>query len=95
MIHSAVLGILAITALLLGNIDVARTQEIDVPMVAVFHEDASLESFRSMYQADERERLNPESWRYLDLVHSCRDLCLLLCGDVLDRHGDRRLIVEV
>ena len=29
------------------------------------------------------------------LVHSRGDLCLFLCGDVLDRRGDGRLIVEL
>jgi subtilisin family serine protease len=66
MIHSVLLGILAVMALLLGNIDVARSQESGVPMIVVFDNRASFESFRGMYQADERERLNPEAWNYLD-----------------------------
>jgi hypothetical protein len=32
---------------------------------------------------------------HMTLVHSRSDFCLFLCGDVLDRRGDRRLIVEV
>jgi hypothetical protein len=35
-------------------------------MIVVFHNQALFESFREIYQADERERLNPEGWRYLD-----------------------------
>jgi aqualysin 1 len=66
MIRHMLLSTLAIMALLFANIDVARAQEITAPMIVVFHEQASFESFRGMYQVDERARLSPEGWGYLD-----------------------------
>jgi len=43
---------------------------------------------------DDLEELLPKSI-HMTLVHSRSDFCLFLCGDVLDRRGDRRLRVEV
>jgi hypothetical protein len=57
---------LAIMALLLSSIAVARAQESSVSMIVVFHEQAAFDGFRGAYEADEHERQHPEGWRYLN-----------------------------
>jgi aqualysin 1 len=66
MANRKLLGRLAIIALLLGYIAVARAQESGTSMIVVFRAQASFDDFRAVYQADERERQHPEGWRYLD-----------------------------
>jgi aqualysin 1 len=66
MIQHMLLSTLAIVALLLADVNAVRAQEIGGPMIVVFHEQASFESFRGVYQVDERARLHPEGWGYLD-----------------------------
>jgi hypothetical protein len=57
---------LAIMALLLSSIAVARAQESSVSMIVVFHEQAAFDGFRGAYEADEHERQHPEGRRYLN-----------------------------
>jgi hypothetical protein len=66
MANRKLLGRLAIIALLLGYIAVARAQESGTSMIVVFRAQASFDDFRGVYRADERERQHPEGWRYLD-----------------------------
>jgi aqualysin 1 len=66
MTHRKLLGRLAIVALVLGSIAMARAQESSVSMIVVFHKQAAFNEFRGAYEADERERQHPEGWRYLN-----------------------------
>ncbi len=66
MIHHLLLSILAIITLLLTNIDVVGAEESGEPMIVVLKEEVSLEGFSEMYQADDRARLNPAAWNYLN-----------------------------
>jgi aqualysin 1 len=66
MIGRMLLCPLAIVALLIDCVDVARAEEGGVPMIVVFQQHATFDNFRGVYQADERERQHPGGWRYLD-----------------------------
>jgi aqualysin 1 len=66
MVQCKGLSIFAIGALLLSNIAVVRAQENSVPMIIVFDDQASFERGGGAYRPDERERLDPQSWLYLD-----------------------------
>jgi hypothetical protein len=57
----------------------------------IWGEDVSYKSEKSL---DPFVQIWPKSI-HMTLVHSGSDFCVFLCGDVLDRRGDRRLIVEV
>jgi aqualysin 1 len=66
MFQQMLLGVLTVAILLLASVDGARAQESDLPMIVVFAEQVSFESFRGVYQADERARLDPQGWGYVD-----------------------------
>jgi subtilisin family serine protease len=65
MIRQMLLGFLTVVALLLANIDVSQAQGTR-RVIAVFRADVSFESFEGAYQPDERARINPEAWTYVD-----------------------------
>ena len=66
MIRHIFLCFLTVVAFVLANNDVSQAQGNGEPVIVVFHAQASFESFRGVYRADERARLNPEAWDYLD-----------------------------
>ena len=65
MIRQMLLGSLTVVALLLANVDVSQAREAR-RVIAVFRADVSFESFEGAYQSDERARINPEAWMYVD-----------------------------
>jgi aqualysin 1 len=65
MIRQMLLGSLTVVALLLAHVDVSQAQGTR-RVIAVFRADVSFESFEGAYQPDERVRVNPGAWGYLN-----------------------------